>query len=103
MVHNIYLGVSPGPQADTLNDAHGHFLHLHLTPDTGTRILKSPVFSSTQERCFLEVMFHQSSMLRGLIRIVIELVETPENPWVSAEIAGNDLRKWKHEIFEIAR
>lgn len=73
---NLFLlsGVTPGPQADNINDANGHFLHLHLTPVTGTRILKSPVFSSTREKCYLEAFLHQSSMLKGSIRIVIEPV-----------------------------
>lgn len=96
-------GVTPGPQADHLNDGNGHFLHLHLTPETGTRILKSPVFSSTREKCYLEAFLHQSSMLKGSIRIVIEPVGSKENSWVPAEILGDDFRKWKYQIFNIDR
>jgi anaplastic lymphoma kinase len=73
----------PGPQADHLNDANGHFLHLLLTPDTGTRILKSPIFQSSREKCYLEVFMHQSSLSRGSVRIVIEPVEAKESSWVS--------------------
>jgi len=93
----------PGPQADTLNDANGHFLHLHLTPETPARILRSPIFSSTREKCYLEVFLHQSAMLRGSIRIVIEPVGTKQNSWVPAEIAGDDLRRWKYHSFDIDR
>ena len=93
----------PGPQADHLNDANGHFLHLVLTPDTSTRILKSPVFSSTREKCYLEVFLHQSSMLRGSIRIVIEPVSSKESSWVPTEVAGDNVQKWKYYAFEIDR
>jgi hypothetical protein len=96
-------GVMPGPSADNLKDANGHFLHLPLTPNTTTRILRSPVFSSTRERCYLEVFMHQSSMAYGSIKIVIEPVATRENSWVPAEIVGDDLRKWKYHHFEIDR
>lgn len=93
----------PGPLSDHLNDANGHFLHLHLTPDTNTRILKSPVFSSTREKCYLEAFLHQSSMTRGSIRIVIEPVSSRESSWVPTEVAGDDLRKWKYHVFDIDR
>jgi anaplastic lymphoma kinase len=96
-------GVMPGPQFDPNNDAMGHFLHLLLTPETGTRILKSPVFSSTRERCYLEVFLHQSSMVTGSIKIVIEPVASKQSAWVPAEIAGDDVRKWKYGSFEIDR
>ncbi|XP_070504088.1 tyrosine-protein kinase receptor-like [Chironomus tepperi] len=96
-------GVTPGPSADNLNDANGNFLHLPLTPETTTRILRSPVFSSTRERCYLEVFLHQSSMMQGTIRIVIEPAASVENSWVPAEIMGDDLRKWKYHTFEIDR
>lgn len=96
-------GVTPGPSADNLNDANGYFLHLPLTPETTTRILKSPVFSSTRERCYLEVFLHQSAMMHGTIRIVIEPAASVENSWVPAEIMGDDLRKWKYHTFEIDR
>jgi hypothetical protein len=96
-------GVMPGPSADNLNDANGHFLHLPLTQNTTTRILRSPVFSSTRERCFLEVFMHQSSMAFGSIKVVIEPAASRENSWVPAEIVGEDLRKWKYHHFEIDR
>lgn len=96
-------GVTPGPSADALNDANGHFLHLSLTPETSTRILRSPIFSSTRERCYLEVFLHQSAMMHGTIRIVIEPAASVENSWVPAEIMGDDLRKWKYHTFDIDR
>lgn len=46
---------------------------------------------------------HQSSMLKGSIRIVIEPVASKENSWVPAEILGDDFRKWKYHPFEIDR
>lgn len=65
--------------------------------------MRSPVFSSTREKCYLEVFMHQSSMLKGSIRIVIEPVASKENSWVPAEILGDDFRKWKYHPFEIDR
>lgn len=99
----LIIGVIPGPQADDHNDANGHFLHLHLTPEITTRILKSPVFSATREKCYLEALLHQSSMLKGTIKIVIEPDGSKNNSWVSAEILGDDIRKWKHHTFNIDR
>lgn len=99
----LILGVTPGPQADHNKDANGHFLHVRLMPETTTRILKSPVFSSTREKCYLEAFLHQSSMLKGSIKIVIEPVGSRDNSWVPAEIMGDDLRKWKFHTFEIDR
>lgn len=95
--------MTPGPQADHNKDANGHFLHVRLTPETTTRILKSPVFSSTREKCYLEAFLHQSSMLKGSIKIVIEPVGSRDNSWVPAEIMGDDLRKWRFHTFEIDR
>lgn len=93
-------GVTPGPSADNLNNGNGHFLHLPLTNDTSTRILRSPIFSSTLEKCYLEVFLHQSSMNHGTIKIVIERIK-PAGSWVPAEIIGDDFRKWKYHTFEI--
>jgi hypothetical protein len=95
-------GVTPGPSADNLNDASGHFLHLPLTNETTTRILRSPVFSSTRDRCYMEVFMHQSSMASGNIKIVVERI-SPSGSWVAAEVAGDDLRRWKYHTFEIAK
>ncbi|XP_055704589.1 tyrosine-protein kinase receptor [Phlebotomus papatasi] len=96
-------GIMPGPPADALNDASGHFLHLRLTPETTQRIMRSPVFSTTRENCFLEMFIHQSSMTLGSIRIVIEPVKTQESSWVISEIAGNDQRRWELNRFRIDR
>ena len=96
-------GVMPGPSTDILNDASGHFLHLSLTPEATPRILRSPVFSSTREKCYLEMLLHQSSMNRGSIRIVIEPVGTRASSWVPAEIVGDNERKWIHHTFDIDR
>lgn len=96
-------GIMPGPSADKFNDAKGHFLHVVLTPETNARILKSPVFSSTRQKCYLEVFLHQSSMSRGTIRIVIEPLSARSDPWVPSEILGNDLRKWRYHTFDIDR
>uniref|UniRef100_A0A1B0CWR4 receptor protein-tyrosine kinase n=1 Tax=Lutzomyia longipalpis TaxID=7200 RepID=A0A1B0CWR4_LUTLO len=96
-------GIMPGPPADALNDAGGHFLHLRLTPETGQRILRSPVFSTTRENCYLQMFIHQSSMSLSSIRLVIEPVGTQESSWVISEIAGNDLRRWELNRFRIDR
>lgn len=93
----------PGPSFDHLKDANGHFLHLLLTPNTTTRTLRSPVFSATRQKCYLEVFLHQSSMLDGLIRIVIEPVSPRSDSWVPSEIVGDNLRKWKYHTFDIDR
>lgn len=93
-------GVIPGPSADNLDDAKGHFLHLILNNDTGTRTLKSPVFSSSREKCYLEVFLHQSNMDHGTLRIVIESVSSSSS-WVPSEIYGDDEKKWKYHTFDI--
>lgn len=85
------------------NNANGHFLHLPLTPNTTTRILRSPIFSSTREGCFIEMFLHQSSMLGGTIKIVIEPVQSAQSSWVPAEILGDNVSKWKHHMFDIDR
>lgn len=96
-------GLMPGPSADAVNNANGHFLHLRLGPSTTQRILKSPPFSSTRENCVLEVSIHQSSMFHGSLRVVIEPMESQGAVWVPAEIAGNDLRRWTPHTFRIDR
>lgn len=98
-----FSGVMPGPSTDNLKDARGHFLHVVLTPETNVRILRSPVFSATRRKCYLEVFLHQSSMGDGSIRIVIEPVSHRSNSWVPSEIAGDNLRKWKYHTFDIDR
>lgn len=47
---------------------------------------------------------HQSAMLYGSLRIVIEPLNTHElSSWVPAEVAGNDLRYWQTMRFRIGR
>lgn len=57
-------GVMPGPTADIYNNANGHFLHARLTPESGTKILRSPLFGMTRENCMLVVVMHQSHLDR---------------------------------------
>lgn len=96
-------GIMPGPTADIYNNANGHFLHARLSPDSGTRILRSPIFGMTRENCMLVVVMHQSAMSRSAIRIVIEPIYSESSAWVPAEVLGNDLRKWGWHQFRIGR
>lgn len=96
-------GIMPGPAADLLNDANGHFLHLRLTKETGPRALKSPMFSTTRENCHLEVFLHMSAMQKGSIRVVIEPVASLGSAWLPGEIMGNDERRWNMHTFRIDR
>lgn len=88
-----------------LNDKllQGHFLHLRLSTTTGQRILRSPTFSSTRENCYLEVFLHEGAMHHGSIRIAIEPLRSHEAPWVPAEIAGNNNRRWEMFQFRLGR
>ncbi|XP_038108523.1 ALK tyrosine kinase receptor [Culex quinquefasciatus] len=94
-------GMMPGPKADVLGDANGHFLHLRLTTNSTAQILTSPMFGATRENCYLEVYTHQSMMAYGSLRIVIETVGSHESSWVPAEVMGNDLGKWLLNKFRI--
>lgn len=97
-------GVMPGPASDIYNNANGHFLHARLSPDSGTRIIRSPMFGVTRENCMLVMVSHQSAMSRSAIRIVIEPVYSQSpSAWVPAEVLGNDLRKWQWHHFRIGR
>lgn len=98
MLHN-----ETGPYADTLGNQTGHFLHVLLNRNSTQKVIRSPVFSSTRENCFLEVMLHQSNMLFGKLRVVIEPVAAKETSWISTDILGNDLNKWKLYHFDIDR
>ncbi|XP_055625903.1 tyrosine-protein kinase receptor isoform X2 [Toxorhynchites rutilus septentrionalis] len=94
-------GMMPGPSADGLSDVNGHFLHLRLTADSTPQILTSPVFSTSRENCYLEMLTHQSSMEFGLLRIVIEPVGNHESALLSSETPGNNYQRWQLDTFRI--
>lgn len=96
-------GMMPGPSIDGQNDALGHFLHLRITQDTTQLSLTSPVFSTTRENCYLEVLLHESEMSYGSVKIVIVPQDSPQSSWVPAEIAGDNLNRWQLHTFKIGR
>lgn len=96
-------GMMPGPSIDGHNNAQGHFLHLRITPETTQRILRSPIFSTTREMCQLEVLMHESHMSHGSIKVVVDPKDSPKNPWISAEIGGDNQNKWQRHAFKIGR
>ncbi|XP_055839664.1 tyrosine-protein kinase receptor [Episyrphus balteatus] len=96
-------GVMPGPVADSKGDANGHFLYARLSSSTEQVNLTSPQFSTTMDKCQLEVYIHQSDMSHGLSRIVVEPLHSTESPWVPTELAGNNFRHWEHQVYRIGR
>ncbi|XP_075168825.1 anaplastic lymphoma kinase [Haematobia irritans] len=96
-------GLYPGPTADSNDDANGHFLYARLSPTTVQINLTSPQFSTTMEKCVLEVVMHQSGMSHGLSRVVVELLHSQENSWVPAEIVGDNYRQWSKKSFRLGR
>ncbi|XP_002006595.2 ALK tyrosine kinase receptor [Drosophila mojavensis] len=96
-------GLMPGPVADSIDDANGHFLYARVLPSTRQLNLTSPSFSTTLERCFLEVYMHQSDMSHGLSRVVVEPLHPQESSWVPAEIQGDNFRQWTHKLFRLGR
>lgn len=93
----------PGPVADNIDDANGHFLYARVQPTTRQLNLTSPSFSTTLEKCFLEVYMHQSDMSHGLSRVVVEPLHPQESSWVPAEIQGDNFRTWQHRLFRLGR
>ncbi|KAH8298472.1 hypothetical protein KR044_005153 [Drosophila immigrans] len=96
-------GLMPGPVADSIDDANGHFLYARVQPTTKQLNLTSPWFSTTLEKCFLEVYMHQSDMSHGLSRVVVEPLHPQESSWVPAEIQGDNFRSWTHRLFRLGR
>ncbi|KAL9915872.1 anaplastic lymphoma kinase isoform 1-T8 [Glossina fuscipes fuscipes] len=96
-------GLYPGPLADSVDDANGHFLYARLLPTTMQINLTSPQFSTTMEKCFLEIYIHQSGMSHGLFSVVVEPLHSQENPWVPAEIVGDNYRQWSRKFFKLGR
>ncbi|EDW60211.1 uncharacterized protein Dvir_GJ21359 [Drosophila virilis] len=96
-------GLLPGPVADSIDDANGHFLYARVQPTTKQLNLTSPSFSTTLEKCYLEVYMHQSDMSHGLSRVVVEPLHPQESSWVPAEIQGDNFRSWTHKIFRLGR
>ncbi|KAH8421056.1 hypothetical protein KR222_006577 [Zaprionus bogoriensis] len=96
-------GLMPGPVADSIDDANGHFLYARVKPSTMPLNLTSPSFSTTLEKCFLEVYMHQSDMSHGLARVVVEPLHPHESGWVPAEIAGDNFRTWSRRLFRLGR
>ncbi|ALC42076.1 Alk [Drosophila busckii] len=96
-------GVMPGPVADNIGDANGHFLYAKVQPTTKQLNLTSPSFSTTLEKCVLEVFMHQSDMSHGLSRVVVEPLHPQESSWVPAEIQGDNYRSWQHRSFRLGR
>lgn len=96
-------GLMPGPVADNIDDANGHFLYARVQPTTRQLNLTSPSFSTTLEKCFLEVYMHQSDMSHGLSRVVVEPLHPQESSWVPAEIQGDNFRTWQHRLFRLGR
>ena len=96
-------GLYPGPLADNLDDANGHFLYARLTPTTAPINLTSPEFVTTMEKCYLEVYMHQSGMSHGLSRVVVEPLHSQESSWVPAEIVGDNYRQWEKKIYRLGR
>ncbi|XP_034653781.1 ALK tyrosine kinase receptor [Drosophila subobscura] len=96
-------GLLPGPVADSIDDANGHFLYARVQPSTKPLNLTSPEFSTTMEKCFLEVYMHQSDMSHGLSRVVVEPLHTQESSWVPAEIQGDNFRTWTRKVYRLGR
>ncbi|XP_037948147.1 ALK tyrosine kinase receptor [Teleopsis dalmanni] len=96
-------GLLPGPIADSVDDANGHFLYARLSPNTVQVNLTSPQFSTTMEKCFLEVYMHQSDMSHGLSRVVVEPLHSQESAWVPAEILGDNFRQWGRKFYRLGR
>ncbi|XP_068145947.1 LOW QUALITY PROTEIN: tyrosine-protein kinase receptor [Drosophila tropicalis] len=96
-------GLLPGPVADSIDDANGHFLYARVQPGTKQLNLTSPQFSTTMEKCFLEVYMHQSDMSHGLSRVVVEPLHTQESSWVPTEIQGDNFRQWTRKFFRLGR
>ncbi|XP_073844464.1 anaplastic lymphoma kinase isoform X3 [Musca autumnalis] len=96
-------GLYPGPLADNSDDANGHFLYARLAPTTIQINLTSPQFSSTMEKCVLELYMHQSGMSHGLSRVVVMPLHSQENSWVPAEIVGDNYRTWDKKSFRLGR
>ncbi|XP_067626535.1 tyrosine-protein kinase receptor isoform X2 [Eurosta solidaginis] len=96
-------GQFPGPVADSSEDANGHFLYARLLPTTEQVNLTSPQFSTTMEKCFLEVFMHQGDMSHGLSRVVVEPMHSQESSWVPAEIVGDNYRQWGRKFYRLGR
>ncbi|KAI8039940.1 hypothetical protein M5D96_007365 [Drosophila gunungcola] len=96
-------GLLPGPAADSIDDANGHFLYARVHPNSRPLNLTSPEFSTTMEKCFLEVYMHQSDMSHGLSRVVVELLDTAGGSWVPAEILGDNVRQWTRKVYRLGR
>ncbi|XP_017077953.1 ALK tyrosine kinase receptor [Drosophila eugracilis] len=96
-------GLLPGPAADSIDDANGHFLYARVSPSSRPLNLTSPEFSTTMEKCFLEVYMHQSDMNYGLSRVVVEPLHTAESSWVPAEILGDNVRQWTRKVYRLGR
>ncbi|KAM7344585.1 anaplastic lymphoma kinase [Cochliomyia hominivorax] len=96
-------GLYPGPLADNLDDANGHFLYARLSRNTLQINLTSPQFTTTMEKCYLEVYMHQSGMNHGLSRVVVEPLHSHESSWVPAEIVGDNYRQWERKVFRLGR
>ncbi|KAH8372849.1 hypothetical protein KR009_006577 [Drosophila setifemur] len=96
-------GLMPGPAADSIDDANGHFLYARVQPNSRPLNLTSPEFSTTMEKCYLEVYIHQSDMSHGLSRVVVEPLHTQESSWVPAEIQGDNVRQWVRKTYRLGR
>ncbi|EDV37465.1 uncharacterized protein Dana_GF13459, isoform C [Drosophila ananassae] len=96
-------GMHPGPAADSIDDATGHFLYARVQPNSRPLNLTSPEFSTTMEKCYLEVYMHQSDMSHGLSRVVVEPLHTQESSWVPAEIQGDNVRQWTRKVYRLGR
>jgi len=96
-------GLLPGPTADSIDDANGKFLYARVIPNSKPLNLTSPEFSTTMEKCFLEVYMHQSDMSHGLSRVVVEPLHTSESSWVPAEILGDNQRQWTRKVYRLGR
>ncbi|XP_017466502.1 PREDICTED: ALK tyrosine kinase receptor [Rhagoletis zephyria] len=103
LVKKNMTGLYPGPIADSTEDANGHFLYARLLPLTDQVNLTSPQFSTTMEKCFLEVYMHQSDMSHGLSRVVVEPLHSQESSWVPAEVVGDNYRQWSRKFYRLGR
>ncbi|XP_011203998.2 tyrosine-protein kinase receptor [Bactrocera dorsalis] len=103
LVKKNMTGLYPGPIADATEDGNGHFLYARLLPTTEQVNLTSPQFSTTMEKCYLEVYMHQSDMSHGLSRVVVEPMDSQESSWVPAEIVGDNYRQWGRKFYRLGR
>uniref|UniRef100_T1GM18 MAM domain-containing protein n=1 Tax=Megaselia scalaris TaxID=36166 RepID=T1GM18_MEGSC len=87
-LHRLNItGLTPGPNADMLDDANGNFLY-------AKRHFGNLRFRSVDS---------QSNLENGFLRVVIEPTESQESSSIIAEVAGDNLRKWKAKRFQIGR